>query len=190
MRKAWMALLCISTAPALAYGQEAAIPSFPIHVRQIVHALADFGAHVSAEQVTMLANVTASQSDAGLEVLAIEPQIVPAKAAESASWVKLGCRDHSVCLPFWVLAALPQADLAGTAKMLAVESQSKARSGVTMRSGTHATLRLERGQSHIDLAVVSLESGGVGRKIRVATPDYKQFYRAEVVSAGELKGTF
>lgn len=59
-----------------------------------------------------------------------------------------------------------------------------------MRAGTHATLVLAGPQTRIELAVISLEGGAMGRTIRVVTPDYKQFYRAEVAGPNLLKGTF
>jgi flagella basal body P-ring formation protein FlgA len=41
----------------------------------------------------------------------------------------------------------------------------------------------------IEVSVVALESGGIGQSIRVATPDYKQQFHAEVVSASQLEGS-
>ena len=44
--------------------------------------------------------------------------------------------------------------------------------------------------SHIQVAVISLENGVAGKWIRVASPDRKQVYVGEVVSANELRGNF
>jgi hypothetical protein len=45
-------------------------------------------------------------------------------------------------------------------------------------------------RAHIQVAVISLESGIAGHTIRVATPDHKQIYRGEIVSANLLKRSF
>jgi flagella basal body P-ring formation protein FlgA len=59
-----------------------------------------------------------------------------------------------------------------------------------MPAGTHATLVIDDQRSHIQLSVISLENGIAGHRIRVASPDHKQFYVGEVVSARLLKGNF
>jgi hypothetical protein len=45
-------------------------------------------------------------------------------------------------------------------------------------------------RAHIQVAVISLENGMVGHRIRVATPDHKQTYIGEVVNARLLRGSF
>jgi flagella basal body P-ring formation protein FlgA len=59
-----------------------------------------------------------------------------------------------------------------------------------MRAGAHATLMMDDNRSHIQVTVISLENGVVGHRIRVASPDHKQVYVAEVVSSSLLKGSF
>ena len=49
---------------------------------------------------------------------------------------------------------------------------------------------MDDARAHVELSVVSLENGAAGHKIRVATPDHKQVYLAEVVSANRLKRSF
>jgi flagella basal body P-ring formation protein FlgA len=60
----------------------------------------------------------------------------------------------------------------------------------TIRSGAHATLVMDEERAHIEVAVISLENGMAGQKIRVASPNHKQVYVAEVVSANLLKRSF
>jgi flagella basal body P-ring formation protein FlgA len=59
-----------------------------------------------------------------------------------------------------------------------------------MRAGAHATLVMDDARSHIQVAVISLENGIAGHRIRVASLDHKQVYVAEVVSANLLKRSF
>jgi flagella basal body P-ring formation protein FlgA len=45
-------------------------------------------------------------------------------------------------------------------------------------------------RAHIQIAVISLENGLAGHRIRVASPDHKQVYVAEVVNASLLRKSF
>jgi len=49
---------------------------------------------------------------------------------------------------------------------------------------------MDDGRSHIQVAVISLENGIAGHRIRVASPDHKQIYVAEVVGANLLKRSY
>ena len=64
------------------------------------------------------------------------------------------------------------------------------KSEITMRAGTHATLVMDDDRSHIQVAVISLENGMAGHRIRVSSPDHKQVYFGEVVNARLLRGSF
>jgi flagella basal body P-ring formation protein FlgA len=61
---------------------------------------------------------------------------------------------------------------------------------ITMRAGAHATLVMDDDRAHIQIAVISLENGLAGHRIRVASPDHKQVYVAEVVNASLLRKSF
>jgi flagella basal body P-ring formation protein FlgA len=60
----------------------------------------------------------------------------------------------------------------------------------TIRAGAHATMVMDDERAHIQVAVVSLENGIAGHRIRVASPDHKQIYVAEVVNANLLRRSF
>jgi hypothetical protein len=49
---------------------------------------------------------------------------------------------------------------------------------------------MDDGRAQIEVAVISLESGTAGHRIHVASPDHKQVYLAEVVSATLLTRSF
>jgi flagella basal body P-ring formation protein FlgA len=61
---------------------------------------------------------------------------------------------------------------------------------ITMRAGARATLVMDDDRAHIQIAVISLENGIAGHWIRVASPDHKQVYVAEVVNASLLRKSF
>jgi hypothetical protein len=61
---------------------------------------------------------------------------------------------------------------------------------IKIRAGTPAMLLIEDHKVHISLKVVYLEGGEAGDKVRVASLDHKQAYKAEIVSPTLLKGSF
>jgi flagella basal body P-ring formation protein FlgA len=55
-------------------------------------------------------------------------------------------------------------------------------------AGSRATLLLEGDHVHIQVPVVCLQNGAVGQTIRVASPDHKQTYVAQVTGNNVLRG--
>ena len=194
MKSRGMAQLCFVVAVAVhaAAGQKA----YPIKASQAVLALSAKGVDVSALQVSMAANVVANQPHPVLEALAVGPREVTEDSANASGvriWVKLGCREAGVCLPFYVMVALPAGDNAPLIEGLRKAGNMtgvgmKHDGGVTMPAGAHATLVLEGSHSQIEIPVITLEPGMAGSEIRIATPDRRNFYRATVIGPGLLKG--
>ena len=159
---------------------------YRIEPSQVATALSNETTHVDAEQIQMLAQVTSTDANPQLEILSVAP------TKESAgALVMLGCGKRSSCLPFYVLVENNDA----ASGLLASEKhassmRSAKKTSIMMRAGTHATLRMDSPRAQISLAVVSLENGGVGSRVRVATPDHKQFFVGEVVGPNLLKGSF
>ncbi len=165
---------------------------YSIGAAQVAHALNAQGIEVAAGQVKMAADVFASRPEPDLVVLGPGAQADTYAGDGKLSWVRLGCRAPGVCLPFFVRVPVAHANARGPGPRSAQalpdeEPQSKA---MEMRAGTRATLVLSGRHGRIELAVISLESGALGHTIRVATPDYKQFYRARIAGADLLKGSF
>jgi hypothetical protein len=107
----------------------------------------------------------------------------------------MACHLKSACLPFYAIVKWPEGSTGRATNPFSTfaasgSTASKPQGAVTIRAGAHATLVMDDGRSHIRVAVVSLECGAAGQKIRVASPDHKQIYEAEVVSANLLKGSF
>jgi hypothetical protein len=171
-------------------GQE----TYPIGTSQAVAALSAKGIAVPGEDVSMTANVVASQPHPALEVLAagsISGSEVSQRASGSRFWVKLGCQVAGVCLPFYALVTLPAVDVSpwidGLRSMASASAKPKI--SFAVQAGARATLILEDGRSRVEMPVVALERGVIGSEIRVATPDRKNSYRVTVVGPGLLKGS-
>lgn len=199
MTTRWMpALLMVAMAlPGWEQSRCQAQGHFPLTPHLVAQTLTGNGIQTTDEQVSLLANVVASEPDPVLDVLSIEAlgDRSPGKHRESRSLVKMGCREPGVCLPFYSIVSKleTQDSSAPTVLKLALDAGNAARklnSGFVIRVGAHATLVMDDARAHVEVAVVSLENGAAGHTIHVATPDHKQVYLAEVVSASLLRRSF
>jgi hypothetical protein len=107
----------------------------------------------------------------------------------------MACHLSGRCLPFYAVVRWPQKAADSAANSSGVfrpfgDLVLKQNGAFTIRSGAHATLVMDEERAHIEVAVISLENGMAGQKIRVASPNHKQVYVAEVVSANLLKRSF
>lgn len=197
MTTRWMpALLMVAIGlPGWAHSHSQAQGHFSIMAHQVAQTLSGDGIATQDEQVSLLANVVATEPSPALEVLSID-QLVDrssGKRRESRSLVKLGCRLPGTCLPFYSIVSRPEADSAAGVTNVAPAIRSaalKPNSGIVIRAGAHATLVMDDARSHVEVTVVSLENGIAGHTIHVASPDHKQIYIAEVISANLLKRSF
>jgi len=170
---------------------------FSITAGHVAATLSARGISMTGKQVSMLARVVASEPNPLLDVLSVGPlsDLGSGARAEARSSVKMACRVPEECLPFYVLVTWVRgADGDGTK---AAAATAPARSSafnpieaITMRAGTRATLVMDDNRARIQVAVISLENGIAGHKIHVASPDHKQIYVGEVVSANLLKRSF
>jgi hypothetical protein len=148
-------------------------------------------------QVSLLARVVATEPNPALDVVSVEAFSKELVAGQSVvrSRVKLSCRLAGKCLPFFVIVSRSQ-PVAGSATSLSDGSpldtnlSTSPHSQITMRAGSRATLVMDDERSQIRVAVISLQNGMAGHRIRVSSPDHKQIYFGEVVSASLLKGSF
>jgi hypothetical protein len=204
MQARWIPLLLMTALCGRGWGQSLTQPHFALTASQVARALSERGVQTETKQVSLLAGV-ATEPDPTLDVLAVERlgSAQPPGHSQIRSRVKLACRMAAKCLPFYAIVTWPE----GTAWAATITSSSSPvikkpvvgssaaqntplNSDVTMPAGTHATLVLDDHRSHIQVSVVSLENGITGHRIRVASPDHKQFYVGEVVSSDLLKGSF
>jgi hypothetical protein len=105
------------------------------------------------------------------------------------------CHQPAACLPFYVIVRFPKEAVehgagASGASTATGSDLLKPKELITMRAGAHAMMVMDDGRSHIQVAVISLENGIAGHRIRVASPDHKQIYVAEVVGANLLKRSY
>jgi hypothetical protein len=152
---------------------------------------------IGDQQVSLLANVVATEPYPVLDILSIEPPSDRLSGERSAthSYVKLACHLPGTCLPFYAVVSWPEeavgrATNTSSASPAVKRAMLKPNVAITMRAGTHAILVMDDNRSHIQIVVVTLENGVAGHSIRVASPDHKQVYLAEVVSAHLLRRSF
>jgi hypothetical protein len=194
MTTRWIAGLLMTAMSLPAWGQSQPQGRFVLTAGQIAQTLSDKGMQIVDRQVSLLANVVTAEPQPLLDVLSVEPLSGrwSGQHSEPRSLVKLACHLPGMCLPFYaIVSGAGGAAGSGSSSLAAIGNASlKPNGAVTMRAGTHATLVMDDDRAHIQIAVVTLESGAVGHRIRVASPDHKQFYIAEVVSANLLKRSF
>jgi hypothetical protein len=178
-----MATMCLPV-----WGQASPEKVYPLTARLVARALTDKGMQTADEQVVLPARVVATEPYPALDILSVEPlpDAAGAKTAAARSTIKVACRTPQSCVPFFAIVTGLQAATTPV-NPAALPNQLAA---ITMRAGTHAILVIEDQQVHIEVVVVTLENGATGKWIRVASPDRKQFYRAEVVSPYQLRGEF
>ncbi len=199
MTTKWIPAL-LMVAMGLPWGGQSACQAqgrFPLTAHMVAQTLCGSGIQTADEQVTLLARVVASKPSPVLDILSVEP-------LDDRSWgkrraarvlVKLACHVHGACLPFYSIVSRPDAEpeslpgargVSPAAGYSALKSQNR----IIMRPGAHAMLEMDDARMHVQVAVVSLESGIAGHRIRVESPDHKKIYVAEVVSANLLKRSF
>ena len=197
----WTAVLWMTVASLPVCGQALPSPAsqnhFPITTQMVAHTLSARGMQVEDRQISLLARVVATEPQPALDILTVEPlsDSSPEKHPQGRALVKLACHVAATCLPFFATVTGPAESLetaAGSSELtrLPAYTLSTPKPAITMRAGTHATLVMDDERSHIRIAVISLENGSAGRRIRVASPDHKQVYLAEVVSANLLKRSY
>jgi hypothetical protein len=182
--------LLVAAMGTAGWGQSLLQDRFALTAGQVARALCAGGMQTTAEQVSMLTTVVATEPDPSLDILSVEP---PVKGRPAQ--VRLACHMPGKCLPFYAMVTWsePTAGHAATSSSVLPVSRNimfNPNREITMRAGTHATLVMDDDRSHIQLAVISLENGMAGHRIRVSSPDHKQVYFGEVVSASLLKGSF
>jgi len=174
-------------AAALALLLAAEPESYSISPGQVARTLLQSGMQIKQGDVSLGANVVASKPDPEMRVLGFQPAAGPGN--RKTLWIRIGCSQLGVCLPFYAAVAW-NGDLAALPKAMrnAKTAHPDIGSPPVIRAGTHATLVIADDRSRVELTVVALQNGYVGQVIRVASPDRREFFRAEVAGATLLKG--
>jgi hypothetical protein len=191
MRATWLLLFLMAATCMPGWGQSQLQERFALTAGQVAQALSGRGIPTTGEQVTLLTRVVATHPHPVLDVLSVDPsgQGRPAPHSRASSQVKLACHLPGECLPFYAIVSWSQST-ARPGTDTPDPSTLNAKSEIIMRAGTHATLLMDDERLHIQVAVISLENGMAGHRIRVSSPDHKQVYFGEVVSGSLLKGSF
>jgi hypothetical protein len=197
MTARWIPVLFMVAMSLDGWGQSQPHQRFALTVGQVAQALSDKGIRTADAQVSLLAKVVATEPNPALDVISVDSLGDKSvdEHAETRSRVRMACHLPGRCLPFYAIVKWPE----GVVEHAASSSNASIASGIqvlkrggvfTIRSGEYATLVMDDERARIRVSVVSLENGMTGQKIRVASPDHKQKYVAEVVSANLLKRSF
>jgi hypothetical protein len=190
-------ILMMSALVLLETGQVQAENYYPITTLQVARALSSTGLQIAESNVSLAANVVADQPNSMLDILSFDQRPgsrITSEHSGTRAWVKLGCRLPARCVPFYAVVIWPETTASTASNPSAKDSTqstlSMLDSPIIMRAGAHATLVMDDHRAQIQIAVISLENGCAGRRIRVASPDHKQIYTAEVVSDTLVKAGF
>lgn len=134
------------------------------------------GTEIAPAQVHLLAAVTA-RAGATLRVA----KVVAAPGGKLLA--KLACRSSRECLPFYVLLDASNDGESGASNPQLKSLPGKPTEQPLVARGQPVTLIIDRTDSRISLSVICLEGGVHGQTIRVASPDRKRIYTAEIVSS-------
>ena len=179
-----IATVVLSLPAAATTGRDAITPE------QIAAAISTAGVAITGKQVTLLTEVFARTRAPALEVKSMDP------IDSHRMKVRLECANVEECVSFYVIA---YRDVEGAAQpyparpVQAPGSNATAisrteRSTFDLRAGSSATLLLEGDHMSIQLPVICLENGVIGKTIRVASIDHRQTYTARIFDGRLLRG--
>jgi hypothetical protein len=171
---------------AFTWGMSAAISQAEVArpvscVQKVVSALARTGIVIGPDQIEFLAGTDNAKETAKIRVVSVGP------SSSGAAKVKLRCQDNHQCLPFYVLVRGLEGVKVGSSAPVAPAIPTASPEHM-IHGGDHAILVLESSDSRMRFPVICLQSGVLGQHIRAASTDRRQFYEAEVVAPGMLKG--
>jgi len=178
---AWIVLAFASVMPAAV--SQTGVAGTVSSVQGTVDALARAGIVVGPYQVEFLSGIRSARESANVRVVSVT------SSSSGTAKVKMRCQDNRECLPFYVLVHQIDGVKLGSSRAAVVPETTPVSPKNVIRSGDHATLVLETPDARMSFPVICLQSGVRGQRIRAASPDRRQFYYAEVVAPGMLKGS-
>jgi hypothetical protein len=167
---------------------QAAPGHYAISTAQIATTMGQFGIEVAPQQVKLLADVTATTESPRLVVRSVRPW------GNQHLMARLECADSEQCKPFFVgLESNPDdgartSDVSATRGAGAWSGQIESSKNYVVKSGSPAVLQLDNEHVHIRIAVICLENGAPGQRIRVTGKDHRMIFTAQVVDGSLLKG--
>ena len=172
--------------------------SFQVTSAEVQKAIVAAHPELDGASIELPARIEARVQNPALNVGAVQPEGAR-DSSESRALVRLGCRNESVCLPFYATVHMSAAQAAAAMPALAeIRSSSAAYGGnkaPAIRAGQHALLLMDSGPVHIHVPVTCLQSGEVGAVIRVESSTRvagelrRQIYKAAVVNDSLVRGS-
>jgi flagella basal body P-ring formation protein FlgA len=178
---AWLVLV-IGTALPLATGQTG-VARNAVSAHHVAAAMELAGVAVNPNQIEFLSGASSIGESAQMRVVSVTNR------TNGTVRVKLRCRDNHECLPFYVLVHGIDGGKVDRPEERAVPAVVAGSPKNVIRGGDHAILILESHDSRMSLPVICLQGGARGQTIRVASPDRRQIFDAEIVATGMLRGT-
>lgn len=176
---AWAVVAFVSVMPAVSQTGAAAPSNL---AQRVVDALALTGIVVGPQQIELLSGTHNARESERVRVVSVTD------STAGTAKVKLRCPDNHDCLPFYVLVHSLARTGVGSARMAAPPVVGAGSAQNVIRGGDRATLVLESPDSRMSFPVICLQSGALGQTIRVASPNRRQVFDAEVIASGLLKG--
>ena len=179
----WLGALCISVQAGARAQTGGWVPVSP---EQVASAMRAAGVDTNADRIQMLASVTTAPG----ATLRVAKKV---EESPNTMLAELACRVRRQCLPFYVLihvdpVASAVAKPAGSRQIPASAVSSFEEHPLVAR-GQPVTLIIENATSRIVLPAICLQAGVHGQAIRVASPDRKRTYRAEVINEKTVRST-
>jgi len=176
---AWAILAFVSAMPAAA--SQAGIARTTSPAQHVVDALGLSGIVVGSDQIEFLSGVSSPRES--MRVVSVTD------STTGTAKVKLRCQDNHECLPFYVLVHGLDEEKLSSRKLVLLPAAKVTSPQNIIRSGDHAILTLESPDSRMSFPVICLQNGVRGQRVRAVSTDRKQFFDAEVVAPGMLKGS-
>jgi len=169
---------------------------FPIREADIARALQTVGVDVSVSQVHLPMMLSAAAASPQLQIVA------SSAVSDSQIQLELRCGSSSECLPFIATvdvqhAGLTSAEIQSRVSLTSVASHQMASPGQRMpvpanrplvKAGSHVVLEIQDGHMDIHLQVLAIDTGVMGKQVRVCTPDHKKIFHAIVTGEGTVTG--
>lgn len=174
------------TVVAFAHAQ-ASLGRFPLTSMTVTTALGAAGLNVTPSQIALPLQLTTESANPILHVTGAE------LVSTSRLRIRLACDSSRDCLPFFALVDIKSTN-PGLRFISSMHSSSTPdlpiRTGTAsaIQAGQHAMLLMEDDHMQISVPIISIDSGAIGKEVRVSSLDRKITYQATVISGQVVRG--
>ena len=175
------------TAAALSRAQ-APLPRFPLTSTLVSAALEVAGLRVTPAQIVLPLQLATESEHPVLHVIGAE------LVSGSRLRIRLACNSNRDCQPFFALVERSSTDpalnfMASLPSSSAPDLPIRTGTAPGIRAGQHATLLMEDDHMRISVPIISIDSGAVGKEVRVSSLDRKTTYQATVLGPQMVRGS-